>query len=144
MYLFKEMLGYLRKGFASGWAFVTVVIILSILDPCTFLGIGWFFLFRDTLKIDPAMLVRLAEVYLVLASVLGLISTVFGKLGAIRAVSLFYISVGLFFLLKGVLEMSGRDFQTWPWVLVWIATLGTTISQFGREYEFGHEKPPRT
>ena len=144
MFAFREMLKYLRKGFANDWAFVAVVIFLSLLDPSTVAGIVWFFLFRDTLKIDPSVIVRMAEVYLAMASGLGIVSTIFGKLGAVRAVSLFYISVGLFFLLKGIMEESGREFQTWPWVLVWIATLATTISQFGREYKPGNEKPPTT
>ena len=142
MFFLKEMVRYLRGGFKDSWAFVAAVILLSILDPTTFSSIAWYFLFRGLLPLQPATLTMLAQIYLVVATVMALISLL-GRRSAVRTVTLFYISVGLFFLLNGWFGMSGREFAAWPWVLVWVATLGVTVSQFSREYEVGENKTPQ-
>ena len=141
MFFLKEMIRYLRGGFKARWAFVTAAVLLSILDPTTFSSIAWYFLFRQFLPIPPAILIGLAQIYLVLAIIMAGVSLV-GRRSAVRTVTLFYISVGLFFLLNGWFGLSGREFGVWPWVLVWVATLGVMVSQFSREFEPGENKTP--
>jgi hypothetical protein len=141
MYFFKEMLAYLRTGFVNRWTFIAAVILLSLLDPITFVGIVWYFLLRQLLPIEPNLLILISHVYLSAAILMGILS-ILGRLKAVRAVSLFYISVGLFFLLTGMFAADGKEFAAWPWIILWMTTLVVTLRQFGTEFRIDKKETP--
>jgi hypothetical protein len=45
----------------------------------------------------------------------------------------FYISVALFFLLKGLMFLDSRDFNPWGFYLLWVALFIVTLREAFRE-----------
>jgi hypothetical protein len=141
MLAFREMLGHIRNGFPSRWTSVLTISLLSVLDFISFIGLIWWFAIKGDFPLIPGAITILATIYLACVAILGILAFGFGKLRSVRAAVLFYLSIGLFFLLAGILGLSGRIFSPWPWILIWIFTLGVVLTNFSREY-YGQKKSP--
>lgn len=139
---FRTLSRFLRRGFPSRRKFVAVLALLVILDSAAFLGLVWFFFLKTLLPVAPQPLLWISVVYLLLVLLLAVLS-LGGQLNSLKAVVLFYLSVGLFFMLRGLLEIQGRVFSVWPWILVWVATLALTVQRFGLEWSEEEKEPPR-
>jgi len=140
-FLLRETLNYLRNGFKSKWSFVVALIMLIFLDIFAFAGIIWFFLLKSIFPIPTQTLTILGGAYLACASAMALLSLLC-SLNAVRALSVFYVSVGIFFLLYGEFESSGLEFKTWPWVVLWVITILIAGSQFSKEYKPEENEKP--
>jgi len=132
---FRKIFEHLGSGFSQRWAWLTAAGLMIILDPVTIIGLIWFFVFSGRYPLEPSVLTWLASLYLLLAVVLVVISFIYGRLESIQTTGLFYMSVGIFFLLRGVMGTSGTDFSNWPWIIVWMAILVLIFSHFGKELE---------
>jgi hypothetical protein len=84
----------------------------------------------------------LAAAYVACAGLSGLLALSFSRLRSIQTASLFYLTVGLFFLLHALLGSTGREFALWPWIIVWGASLLTALVQFGREFNLEQHETP--
>lgn len=133
MLILKRLLHWLRLGFNDKPSFVIAVILLSLLDPFAFLGLLWFFLFQNVLAVESEILLRLALVYVILCICFGFVS-IRSKNATLKYSTMFYLSVGLFFILKGWFGISGKTFSPFPWIILWVFSLYSVIQQFGREY----------
>lgn len=142
MLAFREMLKHIRDGFPSRWTSVLTIALLTILDFVSFVGLIWWFILRAEFSLLPEILTVLAVIYLGCTGILAIMAFGFGKLRSVRAAVLFYLSIGLFFLLAGLLESSGKTFSPLPWVILWVFTLGVVLSSFSGEF-YGKEKSPK-
>ena len=133
-FFIRETLNYLRSGFKTRWSFIIALAMLTILDTFAFAGIIWFFLLKTIFPIPAQTLTIIGGAYLACASAMALLS-LFCSLNAVRALSVFYVSVGIFFLLYGEFESSGLEFKTWPWAVLWVVTILIAGSQFSKEYK---------
>jgi hypothetical protein len=138
---FREIFSHLRRGFERKWAYISAVVLLSILDPVAFVAIIWFFFFSHGYPIRPVILEIMSAVYLILTVILGIIAFQLGTHRSVRATSILYLSIGIFFLMKGTLDRSGRDFSVWPWIIVWVAILVVVLTNFAREQSELKENP---
>ena len=141
MLAFREIFSHLRRGFEQKWAYISGLVLLSVLDPVAFIGVIWFFFFSGRFPIRPVILEIIAGIYLILTVLLGAIAFQFGTHRSVRATSILYLSIGIFFLMKGTLDRSGRDFEVWPWIIVWVVILVVVLTNFAREQSELKENP---
>lgn len=142
MSFFRELLLHLRAGFSSTWSFLLACVLLAVLDIATLVGLIWYVFFRERLPLTSEALTLFAGGYLICVALLLVLATGFGRLMSIRMTALFYGSIGLFFFVHGMLGQSGRDFATWPWVIVCLLSLGVVVTQLARELSSGQNETP--
>jgi hypothetical protein len=138
MVIFKEIVEYLKSGYKSRAVFLLTLTLLTILDPVAFAGLVWVLFFAKVAPLSSQFLIVASGVYLGLVSIL-LVATTNTSLKALKSIALFYLSIGIFFLLKGWMESMGKEFELWPWLLVWIASLGYSLSLFISEWDIDPE-----
>jgi hypothetical protein len=143
MNFWMEMLAYLKGGFTNRPAFICSTLLLMILDPISFLSLVWIAFLQRSMPVAPATLAVFSGIYLILTLLLGALALT-GRLRALKAVVVYYFSIGLYLFLKGWMGMSGQEFGAWPWVIVWVGTLWLTISRFSIDwlaYEKNKDSP---
>lgn len=143
MLLYRELFRRLKGGFHPAWSYRACCGLLVALDLFGFIGLLWYFLLRAYLAIPPMLLTRVAAGYLLLVLLLIFIALKYGRLVSVRVATMFYLSVGLFFLLAGVQEGRGLEIPVWPWIFVWIVTLGVLLVNFMRELVPNENETPR-
>ncbi len=118
----------LRAHLPSNAAYHAAFVLLIILEILTGVAIVWHFFFRVTLPLSPLMLTVAGGIYTLLALIYLAINFA-GRMLCFKVQGLFYISVALFFFLKGVMFMQGRDFNSWGFYLMWVAILAVAIRE---------------
>ena len=143
MLLYRELFRRLKAGFHALWSYRLCCILLVSLDISAVVGFVWYFFFRESVSVAPATLTILAVLYLIFVGALFFIAMAFGKLVSVRVATMFYLTVGLFFLVTGLYADMDQEFQLWPWVLLWITTLMILLFNFAREFTEGQDKTPQ-
>jgi len=142
MFFLREIYSHLRAGFRSETSFLMACILLGVLDLGAVVGMIWYFFFRWDVPINPSILMAVSSLYLLCAWMVAMLATRFSRLLSVRAVALFYISVGLFFLLFGFMDLGGRMIAVWPWAVMWVVTLAVVLANLGREFDTGRPNQP--
>ena len=143
MLLYRELFRRLKAGFHALWSYRLCCTLLVSLDVSSVLGFVWYFFFRETVSVAPEILVILAVLYLIFVGTLFFIAMTFGKLVSVRVATMFYLTVGLFFLVTGLYADMEQEFPLWPWLIVWLATLLILLFNFAREFTEGQNKTPQ-
>jgi len=90
---------------------------------------------------EPRILIVISAIYCTAVAYIGIMGFVAGKLKTVQTASLFYGSVGLYFLLSGYYGLDNREFSRWPWFVVWAVTLIIVLVNFSNEYAKNKEIP---
>lgn len=143
MFFLREIYSHLRAGFRSETSFLLACTLLVILDCGAVIGLIWYFFFRNSARLDSSILLGISCVYVMCAWMVAMLATRFSRLMSIRAASLFYISVGLFFLLYSLMDLGGKIIAIWPWGVLWVFTIGVILSNLGHEFTTGRPNEPR-
>jgi hypothetical protein len=122
----------LRAHLPNNAAYHAAFVLLIILEILTGLAIIWHFFFRVTLPLSPVALTITGGIYTLLALIYIAINFT-GSLLCFKIQGFFYISVALFFLLKGVMFLQGRDFNSWGFYLMWVAILVVAFREMAIE-----------
>ncbi len=136
------MLLRLRESFSSTASYRTCCFLLILLDSCAFIGLIWYFFLRKSFPVSPEFLIGISIVFLACTGLHAFVATWFGRLQTVRAAAMFYCTVGLFFLVTGLMGSQGKEFSVWPWVIVWIATLGVLLGYAAKELILDKSKAP--
>lgn len=139
---FRQLFSHLREGFSTAWAFYAACVLLTALDAGALFSLVWFFLFRSILPVRPETIMWLGAAYVLLAALSGCLAVIFSRLRSVQTATLFYLTVGVFFALHGLLSSADREFALWPWVLLWAVTLTVVLVQFGREFASQENETP--
>ncbi|HDS30566.1 MAG TPA: hypothetical protein ENN67_05920 [Firmicutes bacterium] len=143
MLLYRELFRRLKGSFFPPWSYRACCGLLVLLDISAFVGLIWYFLLRRIAPVDPILLTQIATGYLLLVIILIFISIFYGKLMSVRVATMFYLSIGLFFLVTGIQSGRGLDFPVWPWIIVWLVTLWVLLMHFAKEFASGEKENPQ-
>ena len=124
----------LRGHLPSTAAYYTAFVLLISLEILTGAAIIWHFFLRDILPLPPMWLAIAGGIYTTMA-LMYLFINLTGSVLCFKIQGFFYISVALFFLLRGLLLLQSREFNPWGFYLLWtalfIVTLRETIVEVG-------------
>jgi hypothetical protein len=132
--MFHIVLKKLRAHLHSDAAYRVAAILMGILEVLTGLSLIWHFFFRNVVEFTAVELTVFGGVFAFLVIVYMAVNLP-GKYLCFKVQGFFYLSVALFFLLKGVLLLDRREFSPWGFYLLWIALLIVTFRETLREIE---------
>ena len=140
-FILKKLRAHLHNSAAYHAAFV----LLITLEILTGVAIIWHFFFSVILPLSPAALTLAGGIYTLLALVYIAINLT-GRMLCFKVQGFFYISVALFFFLKGIMFLQGRDFNSWAFYLMWVAILIVAVREMaielGSDITGDDESPP--
>ncbi len=119
-------------------AYYAAAILMGVLEVLTGVALIWYFFFRDSVALSPMGWAVGGGIYTALSAAYIAVSLP-GRMLCFKVQGFFYISVALFFLLKGMMLLADRDFSPWGFYLLWIVLLGITFRETMRDMgeEFG-------
>jgi len=123
----------LRAHLPSNAAYHAAFVLLIILEILSGVAIIWHFFFRVMLPLSPVALTITGGIYSLLALVFIAINLT-GRMLCFKVQGFFYISVALFFFLKGVMFLQERDFSSWGFYLMWVAILIVAFREMAIEF----------
>lgn len=116
------LLKKLRGHLPSTAAYYAAFVLLIGLEILTGAAIIWHFILRDILPVPPMWQAIAGGIYTAMALTYLLINLT-GSMLCFKIQGFLYISVALFFLLKGFLLLQSREFNPWGFYILWVALL---------------------
>ena len=122
----------LRAHLPEGASFSIVFGLMIVLEVLTYVFLIWHFFLRDILPMPHIWLTISGSVYALLALCFLLVNLP-GRLLCFKVLGFLYLSVAIFFPLKGFMYLQDRDFNPWGFYLLWIALLIVSIREMAVE-----------
>ena len=126
----------LRIHLPNRGAFLVASSLLVILEGLTYAFLIWHFILHDALPVSDIGLVIAGGIYSKLALAFIIVNLA-GRLLCFKVLGFLYLSIAIFFPLKGFMFMAGRDFTPWGfyalWVVLIIVSFREMIVEVGRD-----------
>jgi hypothetical protein len=130
--MLRLILNKLRSHLPTAAVYHAVLALMIILEGLTFISLVWYFFLRGALPLPPVGWAVAGGVYTLLAAAFILMNLSGGML-CFKVQGFLYLSVALFFFLKGLMFIYAREFNPWGFYLLWIALFAVTLRESMRE-----------
>ena len=122
----------LRTHLPGRGAFSVALVLMVALELLTYAFLVWHFFLRDALPIPGDVLLIAGGIYTLLALAF-IVANLPGRMLCFKVLGFLYLSVAVFFPLKGFMYLSERDFNPWGFYLLWIALLIVSLREIAVE-----------
>ena len=126
----------LRTHLPGRGAFSVALVLMVTLELLTYTFLIWYFFLRDALPVPAVSLIIAGGIYTLLALVFIAVN-LSGDMLCFKVLGFLYLSVAVFFPLKGFMYLSDRDFNSWGFYMLWVALLVVTFREIALELRQG-------